>query len=292
MDLKAELPQTLLLDPDGSPAPQELDSGSSKSLDELSEDTAGSSYSSQSTQMLDVAFIFQSLCYLHRYTRGKDDSHIVERAERIRSVFLGISVAHARLASQQQQSTAVHVQRNDSAKPAPSQNQAPSLEDLLGNLKLHSAPQLPQGRPFSILSSQRRIPLSSSFVSQVHGEKYLQSLGSYIAETPAKHAQKESEVPNSLSQGDLYLCQDSLQSVEGALGACCDAVDDVCSSRSPQSRRFVCIRPPGHHCESEQPMGFCWVNNAAVAAAYGEIVNTLFSYSMPFDSKLWTRWFT
>lgn len=36
----------------------------------------------------------------------------------------------------------------------------------------------------------------------------------------------------------------------------------------PAKRAFVLSRPPGHHCSGNDPQGFCWVNNVAVAAAH------------------------
>ncbi|WFC99203.1 histone deacetylase [Malassezia yamatoensis] len=36
----------------------------------------------------------------------------------------------------------------------------------------------------------------------------------------------------------------------------------------PARRAFVLTRPPGHHCNGADPQGFCWVNNAIVAAAH------------------------
>lgn len=36
----------------------------------------------------------------------------------------------------------------------------------------------------------------------------------------------------------------------------------------PSRRAFVLTRPPGHHCSGSAPSGFCWVNNAAVAAVH------------------------
>ena len=33
------------------------------------------------------------------------------------------------------------------------------------------------------------------------------------------------------------------------------------------SNALAVVRPPGHHCEARQAMGFCLLNNVAVAAA-------------------------
>lgn len=83
-----------------------------------------------------------------------------------------------------------------------------------------------------------------------------------------------SEIPAHLPQGDLYLCPGSEGAIFGALGAVTEGVDRVVEgSRSGKGydRAFVAIRPPGHHCTESAPMGFCFVNNAAVAAAHGSL---------------------
>jgi histone deacetylase HOS3 len=46
-----------------------------------------------------------------------------------------------------------------------------------------------------------------------------------------------------------------------------DAVDSVfqgVQSGQGPSQAFVCIRPPGHHCSSDFPSGFCWLNNVHI----------------------------
>lgn len=71
-----------------------------------------------------------------------------------------------------------------------------------------------------------------------------------------------------LHEGDLYLCAESLSALQGCLGGVCDAVDTI-FDESPTQRAFVCIRPPGHHCSSNYPSGFCWLNNVHVGLTYG-----------------------
>mgnify|MGYP002129197169 CR=1 FL=1 len=51
-----------------------------------------------------------------------------------------------------------------------------------------------------------------------------------------------------------------------AAGAGCLAVDLVMNKEVENA--FCSVRPPGHHCEKANPMGFCFFNNVAVAAKY------------------------
>jgi acetoin utilization deacetylase AcuC-like enzyme len=54
----------------------------------------------------------------------------------------------------------------------------------------------------------------------------------------------------------------ALQAAGGVLAAC----DAVVAGRARNA--FCAIRPPGHHAEPARPMGFCLLNNIAVAARY------------------------
>src|SRR3954449_7233665 len=47
-------------------------------------------------------------------------------------------------------------------------------------------------------------------------------------------------------------------------GAAVQAVDEVMTGKVRNA--FSAMRPPGHHAERAQPMGFCFFNNVAVAA--------------------------
>ena len=53
-----------------------------------------------------------------------------------------------------------------------------------------------------------------------------------------------------------------------AAGGAVFAVDEVAAKRVDNA--FVAARPPGHHAERATPMGFCFFNNAAVAARHAQ----------------------
>jgi len=73
-------------------------------------------------------------------------------------------------------------------------------------------------------------------------------------------------------QGHHYYDQDTVLSPGSrmaaflAVGAVCDAVDQVLSGKA--NNAFCAVRPPGHHAEPQQAMGFCLFNNIAIAANY------------------------
>ena len=195
-------------------------------------------------------------CYGHRYSRSKTSktilSLIVERPERIQAGMLGLATAYVRLG-----------QRHAGGAHPPHPQHEPTANV-----------------PFHIRKTARTVPITSPIVAAVHGAKWMQELkamcdtaGEKLAtdgrelarpETPT-HTGSTSKPP--FHEGDLYLCKESLDAFEGALGGVCEAVDTVfddAGDTKNYKRAFVCIRPPGHHCSADWPSGFCWINNVHV----------------------------
>lgn len=56
------------------------------------------------------------------------------------------------------------------------------------------------------------------------------------------------------------------EAAQHAAGAACAAVDDIC--RGDFKKAFCEVRPPGHHAHRDHSGGFCFLNNAAVAALH------------------------
>ncbi|KAJ7228119.1 histone deacetylase domain-containing protein [Mycena haematopus] len=223
------------------------------------------------TPVAKPAIFLQDACFGHRYIRSRDLSAIVERPERLRAVTVGLSAAMSRLEGVQYQ-TAESLNPDD-------------LAAQLGRLNIESAPLNRSDPPISIFRSSASADiLSHPAVKYVHGDidgdVYLENLVRWIRESKEKVDKGESEIPESLSQGDLYLCPSSLAALQGAIGTVCEAVDAVAGSsqavpstqmESPVNRAFVVIRPPGHHCGEDTPSGFCFVNNVAIGAAHSHL---------------------
>jgi acetoin utilization deacetylase AcuC-like enzyme len=88
-------------------------------------------------------------------------------------------------------------------------------------------------------------------ILRVHGREHLAHL-----EAASRHA------PTRLDP-DTYLGEASLSVAHLAAGGSIDLVRRVC--RGELDAGIAAVRPPGHHAEADRAMGFCLLNNAAIA---------------------------
>ncbi|KXN67141.1 Arginase/deacetylase, partial [Conidiobolus coronatus NRRL 28638] len=64
---------------------------------------------------------------------------------------------------------------------------------------------------------------------------------------------------------DLYLCSESEFCARLACGGVIELINEILLGKIISG--FALVRPPGHHAEANQAMGFCIFNNVAVAVA-------------------------
>ena len=90
-------------------------------------------------------------------------------------------------------------------------------------------------------------------LTRVHDQDYLQLL--------ERTSRKE-----GMLDPDTYATLDSWQLALNAAGGALAVVDQIWEGRAQTG--FALTRPPGHHATRSRAMGFCLINNVAVAAEY------------------------
>lgn len=156
------------------------------------------------------AIFIQDACFQHQYIRSRDLSAIVERPERLRAVAVGLAAAIARF-----ESTLPSSATSDALNRAETEKDREKLDpdDLviaLGRMNLvHNPLQHKQPSPVSIVKSQASVDLlNHSAVKYIHGDLegdvYLGNLKGWARDSWEKIHQGSSEIPEGLSQGDLY----------------------------------------------------------------------------------------
>lgn len=198
--------------------------------------------------------VLHDACYGHRFSRPRTSksalSMIVERPERLHAGVLGAATAFVRMGGHYE-----------------GQTNAPKVER-----EVQDAP------PFKIRRSTRTFDVTSECVTNVHGTAWMSELRGMCNSAGdrlkngekelARESTTEGGEKRTLHEGDLYLCSESLNAFQGALGGVADAVDAIFDNTTRTNRAFVAVRPPGHHCSADYPSGFCWLNNVHVGLEY------------------------
>ena len=81
---------------------------------------------------------------------------------------------------------------------------------------------------------------------------------------------------------DTYLSEGSFEAALHAAGAVLEAIDQC--KNGGLNAAFCAIRPPGHHAEADQGMGFCLFNNIAIGARYAQTAGFERVFIIDFDA--------
>ena len=93
------------------------------------------------------------------------------------------------------------------------------------------------------------------YIELTHSQKYLEKINQSFP--------KEDLV---FLDGDTIVSKGSKKAAYDAVGGVINAIDAVMNQEFDNA--FCVVRPPGHHAEKEQAMGFCIFNNVAIGATY------------------------
>jgi len=114
-----------------------------------------------------------------------------------------------------------------------------------------------EAESFQLLARDQAPRATHEMLTRVHPDDYVKGIE---AATPASGRRR-------LDQ-DTMMSAGSYEAALRSAGGAAFAIDEVMSGKV--SNAFVATRPPGHHAELATTMGFCFFNNAAVAARHAQ----------------------
>ena len=134
----------------------------------------------------------------------------------------------------------------------------------------HMGPQHPES-PLRLEAIRARLALAGVLQQTMQSEAKPATDEQLLRVHPARHLHALDKcVPDAglvtIDEGDTLMNPHSLDAARVAAGAVVRGVDQV--FRHQADNVFCAVRPPGHHAEASDAMGFCFYNNVAVGAAH------------------------
>jgi acetoin utilization deacetylase AcuC-like enzyme len=114
-----------------------------------------------------------------------------------------------------------------------------------------------EGERFSALIRAEVPGLDRAAILRVHPAHYVDAIEAAIPRRGRVHLDP-----------DTVISAQSIDAIGHCVGAATAAVDEVMGGGAKNA--FVALRPPGHHAGFASPMGFCFFNNAAIAARHAQ----------------------
>ncbi|MGH1366783.1 MAG: histone deacetylase family protein [Calditrichia bacterium] len=105
------------------------------------------------------------------------------------------------------------------------------------------------------LTHKKPQPAAVEWLKRNHDSSYVDSLLGLVGTEPC-----------IVDGGDTIVTAHSIEAALRAAGAAIEGVDALVSNQTDSV--FCAVRPPGHHAEYAEAMGFCLFNNVAIAARY------------------------